>query len=306
MTQTNAVNNQVRTAIPGQTTVRDEAALRQVAKQFESLFMNQLMKSMRETVPMSDLIDNQGEIRYYRQMLDEEMSKHMANSPGGLGIADSIVDQYKAYLPKPEEVDEAEPLQAADQSADTRLRLQKAMAAYGEAGSTTSHKQAPAEIIGPLPADIQDRAAAAGTAVADTLRTYESEIMTASRESGMAPELLLAVIMQESGGNPTVESRAGAQGLMQLMPETAEELGVRDSFDPQDNVVGGARYLSWLHDRYQGDVDLMLAGYNAGPGNVDRAGKQIPPFDETINYVSKVKTLYNQLMDNESGNERTQ
>lgn len=101
--------------------------------------------------------------------------------------------------------------------------------------------------------------------------------------------LLKSVAKAESNFNPTAVSKAGAQGIMQLMPATARGLGVTDSFDPEQNVMGGAKYLRQMLDRFDGDIELSLAAYNAGPGNVLKYGG-IPPFAETQNYVTKVRS----------------
>ncbi len=101
------------------------------------------------------------------------------------------------------------------------------------------------------------------------------------------PALLKAVIANESGFNANATSKVGAQGLMQLMPQTAASLGVRDAYDPAQNVAGGARYLRGLLDRFGGDQRLAVAAYNAGPGAVAKYG-DVPPYAETQNYVTNV------------------
>jgi soluble lytic murein transglycosylase-like protein len=113
-------------------------------------------------------------------------------------------------------------------------------------------------------------------------------IQKVAQETSMSPQLLHAVISVESGYDAKAVSRKGAQGLMQLMPKTALRFGVRDALDPLQNLRGGALYLKWLLDYFDGDLKLALAGYNAGENEVVRAGYQIPANKETRNYVPKV------------------
>jgi soluble lytic murein transglycosylase-like protein len=112
-------------------------------------------------------------------------------------------------------------------------------------------------------------------------------IGAAAERSKVNPVLLREMVRQESGFRPCVESSAGAQGLMQLMPSTQSHYGVTNPFDPEQSLEGGAKYLRDLLDRYGGDVLLALGAYNAGPGRVDRA-KGVPAIPETQNYVRSI------------------
>jgi soluble lytic murein transglycosylase-like protein len=138
------------------------------------------------------------------------------------------------------------------------------------------------EVAG-APSYVTTRPAAPGSA-----SRYEGLIRDFSAQRSLRPELVRAVIQVESGFNPRALSPKGAMGLMQLMPQTARELGVRDPYDPEDNIRGGTKYLRQLLDKYDGREELALAAYNAGPGAVDKYGESIPPYRETKDYVRKV------------------
>jgi soluble lytic murein transglycosylase-like protein len=116
---------------------------------------------------------------------------------------------------------------------------------------------------------------------------YDASINEHARRQGVAADLVRAVIQVESAFNPVAVSNKGAMGLMQLMPATAMELGVRNPFDPDQNIRGGVTYLKQLLTRYDDKVELALAAYNAGIGNVEKYGA-VPPFKETRNYVNKI------------------
>ena len=116
-------------------------------------------------------------------------------------------------------------------------------------------------------------------------------IFRAGEKAGVDPRFIHAVIKQESKYDPKAVSHVGAQGLMQMMPATAKRFGLKDPFDATANVAAGTKYLKWLLKRFDGDVSLALAGYNAGEGAVDKY-KGVPPYSETQNYVNKIVSNY--------------
>lgn len=123
--------------------------------------------------------------------------------------------------------------------------------------------------------------------------SFEGIVAHYARRHKLEPSLIYAVIKQESNGNPYAVSTAGARGLMQLMPGTAQEMGVTDIFDPAQNIAGGTQYLSKMLELFDGNLTLALAGYNAGPGNVKKYNG-VPPFRETEKYVRRVQQLHRQ------------
>ena len=181
--------------------------------------------------------------------------------------------------------------QDAPQTDAAPTTFDKTLNAAQTGGSTTlpsgpSAVTVPPASLGPLPvapgaADVVP----ISTASSDD---YEPLIQKYAAQNSLEPSLVKAVIQTESGGNPHSVSNAGAMGLMQLMPANIKEAGITDPFDPEQNTAAGTKQLSGLLSQYHGDLDLALAGYNAGPGNVRKYGG-VPPFTETQNYIQRVK-----------------
>jgi len=120
---------------------------------------------------------------------------------------------------------------------------------------------------------------------------YDDAISEASKKHGVSFSLLKALIKTESDFDPRAISRAGAMGLMQIMPENIRRLNIKDPFDPKENIMGGARYLKELIQRFEGELQLALAAYNAGPKAVEQYNR-IPPYQETENFVKAVMRYY--------------
>lgn len=162
-------------------------------------------------------------------------------------------------------------------SGDKRFRLVRKEEGTSPAMRLAQHQSSLSQLFMPAKADI--------------LR-YSSFIESASKQYGVDSALVHAVITAESGYNAAAVSKAGARGLMQLMPETAQRYGVRNIHDPMENISGGVRYLRDLISMFNGNLELAVAAYNAGENAVIRHGHRVPPYAETVNYVPKVLGFY--------------
>jgi hypothetical protein len=155
------------------------------------------------------------------------------------------------------------------------------------------HVFVPPASLGPLPGSLGALPVTPGSSnviplVQTSSSSYGDMIQRYAAQNGLEPALVHAVIKTESDGNPRCVSSAGAMGLMQLMPENVKEAGISDPFDPEQNIAAGTKQLGGLMSQYHGNLDLALAGYNAGPRNVHKYGG-VPPFTETHNYIKRVR-----------------
>jgi len=197
-------------------------------------------------------------------LADDSISEGAAHStPSHFSSAHALLQAYRANLPSGGEQIPPSPTSSPSQLQELAVALPIHPDAASTVPSSQTHK---------------------------SVSWLDPIISRASRKYGVDVGLIRAVIKAESDFNPQAVSHAGARGLMQLMPATARSLGVRDSFDPEQNVMGGTRFLKDLLQRYDGNVDAALAAYNWGPGNVDKRPDHLPR--ETRDYLARVKQLY--------------
>ncbi|MBI3259842.1 MAG: transglycosylase SLT domain-containing protein [Ignavibacteriae bacterium] len=234
------------------------------ARGFESMFVSMMMKQMKESMLDDDHKENGENMTFGADMLgsyaDMQFSDFVSRSGKGMGLADMI---YKKMT-----------------GGDTldAISTEIPAAPIPQTGKSPS----------PLPSVKNDVIDTFSDRVENRLEKYDSIITAASKKFNVPDSLIKAVITAESAGKHNAVSSVGAKGLMQLMDGTANGLGVKNSFDPADNIHGGTKYLRQMLDEFGGNVDKALAAYNAGPGNVKKHGG-IPPFQETQAYVRKVK-----------------
>jgi Rod binding domain-containing protein len=244
----------------------EKLKIAKTAKDFESMMTAMMLKSMNQTTEDGMF----GEGSFGGDVLDTvfetEMAKQMTKG-SGMGIAEVL---YKKITN--EDLDPAifyqnlNPAEAVKKTSTEKIEIKtNSEGVDGIQPSSGSLKR---------------------------LDYYDSIINKASQEYGIDENLIKSVILAESAANSKAVSPVGAKGLMQLMDSTASDLGVENSLDPQQNVMGGAKYLSKMLRQYNGDLDLSLAAYNAGPGAVNKYNG-VPPYDETKNYISRIKGYLN-------------
>jgi Rod binding domain-containing protein len=242
---------------------KDKEKLKNAAYEFQAMLIGQMLKSMRNT----EIKDENPEDSYgsdmYTELFDMQLAKNMSRT-GRFGIAEMLYKKLTGEdLPK--------------QPIITKPNL------GNENGMILNQQPKKSQEINPI-----DNS----TIIHSKLAQFNEIINDASKKFKVEPSLIKAIITAESGGNKLATSRSDAKGLMQLMDDTAREMGVTDSFNPSQNINGGARYISEMLGKYNGDLNLALAAYNAGPGAVDKFDG-VPPFKETQNYIKSVTKYLN-------------
>jgi len=235
----------------------EKQKLAKAAKDFESLLTSMMIKSMTESTGGLFGSEGYGE-DYFDTIFQNQLSAQMSNQRP-VGIADMIYRKMTG-----ESLKDLAPVEISPKFQAPKIKLENINEVQPSVGSL------------------------------DRLKRYDKIIEQASQNFGIEKNLIKSVILAESAGNPKAFSKAKAKGLMQLIDSTASDMGVRNVWDPKENIQGGAQYLSKMFRQYDGKVELALAAYNAGPANVDKH-KGIPPFDETKNYIARVMSYMKYL-----------
>ncbi len=256
-------------ALSANETMEDrKAKLYKASKDLESIFLYHMLQTMRKTVP-----DNSGGLSapgmgfgkdMYTQMFDQELASKMAGV-GNRSLADVLYKNLEKVLERESGIE--------PRPHDVNTLIEKV--------------QKPMNLkIQSIPLESDEPAKLKPLKKSEPFNDLKPMINRAAEKYNLKPELIESVIKAESGGNPQAVSRAGAKGLMQLMDTTATDVGITDSFDPEQNIQGGAKYLRQMLDRF-GDLKTALAAYNAGPGTIEKYGG-IPPYKETHDYIDKI------------------
>ena len=236
--------------------VTEKQRMAEVSKQFESLLTSMMLKSMNQTTGNGLFGENSFGGDFFDSIFQFEIANQMSKGTG-LGVAEQIYRRLTGENFSPEVLNpKLQPLEKLP-----KIELQQNTQ---EIGAVKPSNQS-----------------------LNRLSKYDDIINHASETYGVDKNIIKSVILAESSAKENAVSSANAKGLMQIIDSTAKYLGVNNVFDPKENIMGGAKYLSELLRKYNGNLKFALAGYNAGPGNVDKYNG-IPPFNETQTYVKRV------------------
>jgi Rod binding domain-containing protein len=242
------------------------------AKEFESLLTSMMLKSMDKTTDNMFGSESTGG-DYFGTIFENQMAS-MISKNKSLGIADML---YKKITGEDFNQNSSD-LGISQLLNNNKIELKKS-------------------------AD-QNNSVTPSTQASGRLSQYDDIINDASNTYGVDKNLIKSVILTESAANENAVSSAKAKGLMQLVDSTASDMGVNNVWNPKENIFGGTKYLSEMLRKYNGNVNLALASYNAGPENVQKYGG-VPPFEETQNYIKRVIGYFNHLNGEDYGNERS-
>ncbi|OGS35191.1 MAG: hypothetical protein A2293_02260 [Elusimicrobia bacterium RIFOXYB2_FULL_49_7] len=249
--------------------------IKKVARQFEAMFTSYMLKVMNESVQRSDLVPKSMGEEFFNDMLMDKYAEKISEGKG-LGMSDML---YRYLRNNQGEMGNYSG-KIRDYNSQKSMNYKMMKYTAGNLGASAS--------------------STASRNVNSDMSSIEHLIRQSADQYGLEANLIKAVIRQESAGNPYAVSKAGAKGLMQLVDSTAEDMGVKNVFNSRDNINGGAKYLKKMMDRFNGDMDLALAAYNAGPEAVTE-NQGVPPYPETQDYVKQVKRYLDNYRQVEGG-----
>ena len=307
--------NRLRQHLTLGTTIDSGEKAAKAATDFEAMLIKQMLTSMTKSLDGEGFFGSGAGSNLYQDMFINEVAQNMASNQS-FGLAQQILQQVDPEaIPhlknqRKVEIKEEKYTQMAEvkrnnthsntikKAAMDVIALQNGARVMTTPPAESDTPATPTPAPAPAPAPVKEAKLTAQVVtqpktLMTRLQNYDHIIDKAAEKYNIDKSVIKAVIAQESYGNPKAVSPVGAKGLMQLMDGTASDLGVKNSFDPEQNIMGGTRYLRDMLNRF-GDMDLALAAYNAGPGNV-RKYNGIPPFKETQNYIKKVTNYANTL-----------
>lgn len=263
MIESSVIGSSGNIASAAQSDAGEKARLAAAVKDFEAVFVSYMLKSMRSSLNSNEMFGDSFGGDLMDGMFDVELARSLSKG-NGLGLGDALLRKL-GERDMPQSLP-APPVQQEPQEPEaTRVSPAVRERTHGR-----------------------------------TLEPFEEMIRDAAKAHDVDPSLIKALIMSESSGRPSVMSNRSAKGLMQLMDSTAADMGVKDVWDPRENILGGTKYLKVLLDRFDGNLPLALASYNAGPGTVEKYGG-IPPFRETREYVERVTKFMRQFAGENDG-----
>ncbi|MHB1687345.1 MAG: transglycosylase SLT domain-containing protein [Ignavibacteriaceae bacterium] len=266
------------TEVSSRYTDAQKSKIENASKQFESLLTSMMMKSMTKTTD-GMFGDKSFGGDYFDTIFQNEIASFISKNKN-LGVAEILYKKITGEEMDPEI--KGTQLQPLNNGANSEIKLNNnALLPKGRIPAITPNSKA-----------------------LDRLNRYEDIIDAASEHYGVDKNLIKSVILTESAANERAVSSAKAKGLMQLIDSTASEMGVSNVWDPKQNILGGTKYLAQMLQKFNGNVNLALASYNAGPENVEKYGG-IPPFEETKNYLKRVMGYLNHLNGVGNGNEQS-
>ncbi len=265
----------------------DKEEAKKVARDFESMFIYLIFKGLRNSMleknnDHQELTGLGGDI--FEDIGYLELTNQITNDGNGIGIAELIYEKLTG------------------EKLDSKIKYNEPVTIANKQNLQPKETRSSTQ-INQINFQLNRIERTLFNKTNSKIDAYEPIINEAARTYNIDKNLIKAVIKAESGGNNYAVSPVGAKGLMQIIDSTAKSLGIRNVFDPRENIFGGTKYLKNMLETFDGNLELALAAYNAGPGNVVKYGG-IPPFRETINYVNRVKSFYAKFSSSNGNNQR--